>query len=107
MPVFTTFIGVDLGGGKGKNTAVARLELDGPDAVRVVDYGTGRESPWYDERLIAYLRGLPEALVAIDAPLSMPPCVRCRLPECPTVAVCDVPIITWFRERANGAQVAG
>ncbi len=107
MPVFTTFIGVDLGGGKGKNTAVARLELDGPDAVRVVDYGTGRESPWYDDRLIAYLRGLPEALVAIDAPLSMPPCVRCQLPECPTSAVCEVPIITWFRERANGAQVAG
>ena len=31
---FTTFIGVDLGGGKGKNTAVARLELvDGTPAV--------------------------------------------------------------------------
>ena len=47
-PQFTTFIGVDLGGGKGKNTAVARLELvanNGSSYVEVRDYGTGREAP--------------------------------------------------------------
>jgi len=106
MRTFSTYIGVDLGGGKGKNTAVARLERDG-DGVRVVDYGTGRESPWYDDRLIAYLRGLPEALVCIDAPLTLPACVRCTLPECPSTDVCEVPIISWFRERENGARVPG
>ncbi len=103
-----TFIGVDLGGGKGKNTAVARLELGNEDGVRVVDYGTGREAPWYDDRLIAYLRQYADgAVVAIDAPLTMPSCVRCVEPVCPTHESCEVPIVTWFRERENGARVAG
>jgi predicted nuclease with RNAse H fold len=105
-PQFTTFIGVDLGGGKGKNTAVARLELvDG--GVEVRDYGTGNGTPWYDDRLIAYLREHPRALVAIDAPLTLPSCVRCQLPRCPGADVCDVPVIRWFRERENGARVVG
>jgi len=103
---FTTFIGVDLGGGKGKNTAVAHLELvDG--AVEVRDYGTGKDAPWYDERLIAYLREHAAAVVAIDAPLTLPSCVRCQLPSCPTLDACEVPILGWFRERENGARVAG
>jgi predicted RNase H-like nuclease len=100
MRAFSTFIGVDLGGGKGKNTAVARLALDG-QGVKVLDYGTGKEAPWYDERLIAFLRQQPEAAVAIDAPLTMPACVRCLLPTCPTQQVCEVPILSWFRERAQ------
>lgn len=109
-PQFTTFIGVDLGGGKGKNTAVARLEKvesDGFVGVEVRDYGTGKDAPWYDDRLIAYLREHPEAIVAVDAPLTLPGCVRCRLPACPGSDRCDVPIIGWFRERENGARVAG
>jgi predicted nuclease with RNAse H fold len=97
---FSTYIGVDLGGGKGKNTAVARLVADG-DGVKVVDYGTGKESPWYDERLIHYLRQHEETVVGIDAPLTMPSCVRCVLPVCPSQAQCDVPILKWFRERPH------
>jgi predicted RNase H-like nuclease len=106
---FRTFIGVDLGGGKGKNTAVARLELvDGtPSYVEVRDYGTGKDSPWYDDRLLVYLREHPEAVVAVDAPLTLPVCVRCTLPRCPGEAACDEPIVRWFRERENGARVAG
>jgi predicted RNase H-like nuclease len=109
-PQFKTFIGVDLGGGKGKNTAVARLELvesDGVAAVEVRDYGTGKEAPWYDDRLLAYLREHGDALVAVDAPLTLPSCVRCALPACPGTDVCEVPTIGWFRERENGARVAG
>jgi predicted RNase H-like nuclease len=106
---FSTFIGVDLGGGKGKNTAVARLELvDGtPSILEVRDYGTGKEAPWYDDRLLAYLREHPAALVAVDAPLTLPGCVRCQLPACPGLEACDVSIVRWFRERENGARVAG
>jgi predicted nuclease with RNAse H fold len=103
---FSTFIGVDLGGGKGKNTAVAHLELTG-GGVEVKDYGTGKDAPWYDERLIAYLREHPTALVAIDAPLTLPSCVRCVLPSCPTVETCEVPVVGWFRGRENGARLAG
>jgi predicted nuclease with RNAse H fold len=99
---FSTFIGVDLGGGKGKNTAVARLALD-PAGVKVLDYGTGKDAPWYDERLIGFLRQQPDAVVGIDAPLSMPACVRCLLPSCPTQQHCDVPILKWFRERPQAA----
>ncbi|HXU70079.1 MAG TPA: DUF429 domain-containing protein [Polyangia bacterium] len=107
---FKTFIGVDLGGGKGKNTAVARLELvdhDGQAAVEVRDYGTGKEAPWYDDRLLAYLGQHRDAVIAIDAPLTLPSCVRCALPACPGIDACTVPTITWFRERENGARVAG
>jgi predicted RNase H-like nuclease len=101
------FIGVDLGGGKGKNTAVARLERTG-DGLRVLDYGTGKDTPWYDDRLIAYLREhAGSAVVGIDAPLTSPSCVRCVEPSCPTHDACQVPIVTWFRERENGARVAG
>jgi predicted nuclease with RNAse H fold len=98
----TTFLGVDLGGGKGKNTAVARLvEAEDGASVTVTDYGTGRDTPFYDTQLVAYLREHPDAIVAIDAPLTMPACVRCTRPTCPTVERCDVPVVAWFRARAN------
>ena len=103
---YSTFIGVDLGGGKGKNTAVARLRVIDPASaddtaarVEVVDYGTGGDEPFYDEHLISYLQGHPDALVAMDAPLSLPACVRCQLPMCPGATTCDVPIVKWFRDR--------
>ena len=102
MRGFRTFLGVDLGGGKGKNTAVARLRLSDAEAggVEVVDYGTGKEAPWYDDRLIAYLQEhAADAVVAIDAPLSMPSCIR--------MDQCETPIVAWFRERENGSRVAG
>jgi predicted RNase H-like nuclease len=107
VSTFRTFIGVDLGGGKGKNTAVARLGLvDG--GVRVLDYGTGRDAPWYDDRLVAYLRAnSDDAVVAVDAPLTLTSCVRCQIPICPGTDVCDVPIVAWFRNRENGARIPG
>src|SRR4051812_12607600 len=102
MRGFRTFIGVDLGGGKGKNTAVARLRLSDAEAggVEVVDYGTGKAAPWFDDRLIAYLQEhAGDAVVAIDAPLSMPSCIR--------MDQCETPIVAWFRERENGSRVPG
>jgi predicted RNase H-like nuclease len=110
---FRTFIGVDLGGGKGKTTAIARLRLlsgpAGPDGeAGVVLDDSGGEQPWYDERLIDYLlRHAGEAVVAIDAPLTLPVCVRCTLPACPTPPRCEVPVVRWFTERANGSRQNG
>ncbi len=95
---FHTFLGVDLGGGKGKNTAVARLRLDG-GALEVVEVGTTHEGQlWYDEKLIDYL-GLHRegAVLAIDAPLTLTACVRCREASCPGLAACVDPTIVWFR----------
>ncbi|MCS6914521.1 MAG: hypothetical protein RMK29_19170 [Myxococcales bacterium] len=107
---FRTFIGVDLGGGKGKTTAVARLRLQQepgrPPHVVVDDGGSG--PGWYDGRLVPYLlRHAGEAVVAIDAPLTLPVCVRCSLPRCPGTAACQVEVVRWFERRRPTADPAG
>jgi predicted nuclease with RNAse H fold len=103
---FQTFVGVDLGGGKGKNTAVALLRAR-EGGVTVERYDTGGGQPWYDDKLVPFLLGLTDAVVAIDAPLSLTACVRCRVPVCPGLDACVDPTTAWFRERANGAAQPG
>lgn len=111
------FLGINLGGGRGKTTAVARLEIDpqSPSRVRVVEArlrqghrGSGEEGreeggdPLFrDDVLVAYLdRWLDEhTVVAINAPLTLPPCIRCPLP-CPGVDACVVPSVAWMRRHA-------
>jgi len=100
---FKTFLGVDLGGGKGKTTAVARIVAEKGHA-RVVEVGTrvpgenGVSPPFYDHLLVRYLRGHAEnAVLGIDAPLTATACVRCQLPECKTLEHCDDPTVAWFR----------
>ncbi len=101
---FQTFIGVDLGGGKGKKTAVALLRARA-DGVVVEKYDTGDGRPWYDERLVDFLKEHGgEAVAAIDAPLSLTACVRCREATCPGLATCADPTTAWFRARANGGE---
>ncbi|HET6582666.1 MAG TPA: hypothetical protein VFG69_04450 [Nannocystaceae bacterium] len=120
------FIGVDLGGGRGKNTAVARLELSArsSDAPRLAiveakvrhgQRGTGPsadepggDAHFRDDVLIQWLdRWVDErTVVAIDAPLTLPACVRCRLP-CPTVERCVVPVVVWMRDWAPRLRVRG
>ena len=106
---FKTFIGVDLGGGKGRNTAVAVLRLDPrrDDGVEVHRYGSDDGEAWYDARLVAFLRQHAEdAVVAIDAPLSLTACVRCQVPACPGLEACVDPTVVWFRERARSSLSA-
>ncbi len=112
------FIGVDLGGGRGKTTAVARLELnegdEGPELVvaeaklRQGHRGTGpaeddagAETFFRDATLAQYLKRWvdPQTVVAVDAPLTLPPCLRCQLP-CPGVEACGVPVVMWMRRHA-------
>jgi len=96
---FSTFIGVDLGGGKGKNTAVARLQRT-EAGVRVVYVSTKSPEgePFYDGPLTQYLLDHGEStLLAIDAPLSPSVCIRCRLEVCPGVARCTDPVVCWCR----------
>lgn len=118
---FRRFIGIDLGGGRGKNTAVARLECsprgddDAAPRLAVVEAkvrhghrgtGHGDDDPggaalFRDEVLTAYIDRWvdDETVVAINAPLTLPPCIRCTLP-CPGVARCDVPVVVWMRRWA-------
>ncbi len=96
---FSTFIGVDLGGGKGKNTAVACLERT-TDGVRVTHVSTRDDTggPYHDAALVAYLKQHRGALLAVDAPLTMSVCVRCGLRCCPSLERCVDPVVLWFRE---------
>ncbi len=122
---FRRFIGIELGGGRGKNTAVARLELtrtaDGRGRLAVseakVRYGhrgtglseePGGDALFRDDVLVEFLdRWVDEAtVVAIDAPLTLPPCIRCQLP-CPSVRACTVPVVQWMRRFAPKLSARG
>ncbi len=98
---YTKFIGIDLGGSRGKSTAVARLRWSGAvgDAVWVDEVATRHNGePWSDEVLLDYLRRLGrDAVVAIDAPLSVPACLACHVPVCPGYEACEVPATVWLR----------
>jgi predicted nuclease with RNAse H fold len=89
MQNFTRFIGVDLGGGRGKKTALAVLERsrDGVTVTRLAP--RAKEAPLYDEALIAAIRERSQdAMVCVDAPLTLPPCLRCSEPVCPGQNAC-------------------
>ncbi len=93
---FTRFIGVDLGGGKGKKTALAVLERS-RDGVTVTQISPrAKEPPLYDAALIsALLSRVENAVVCVDAPLTLPPCLRCTEPVCPGQAACvDAEVLT-------------
>lgn len=98
---FTTFVGIDLGGARGKTTAVATLgrREDGVAVERVATrHGRIDAVPWHDEGLWEYLSSLgPGAAIAINAPLTAPACVRCREAICPGIAECVDPAVVWLR----------
>lgn len=138
---FRTFIGVDLGGGKGKTTALTRLRWEPPaggggksapgGVLIVADCGGSRAVPgpasgpgsraraaggvaaggscsWYDEPLVEYLLShRDEAVVAMDAPLTLTACVRCQLTACPGLTACEVETVRWFRARGAAADPSG
>jgi predicted nuclease with RNAse H fold len=98
---YSNFVGIDLGGSRGKSTAVARLRWNGGDDDSVwVDEVVTRHNgePWSDDVLLDYLRRLgPTAVVAIDAPLTLPACLSCRVAVCPGYQACEVPATVWLR----------
>jgi predicted nuclease with RNAse H fold len=89
MGKFRRFIGVDLGGGRGKKTALAVLERS-PDGVVVTRLAPrAKEAPLYDKALFSAIRDRAEgAMVCVDAPLTLPPCLRCTEPVCPGQEAC-------------------
>jgi predicted nuclease with RNAse H fold len=110
---FTTFVGVDLGGARGKTTAVAQVRLgdDGKASVHAVST-RHRGEPWVDETLLGFVEELgDDVVVAIDAPLTSPACGRCTLPVCPGVEACVDPAVVWLRTEGRAltedAAVAG
>jgi predicted nuclease with RNAse H fold len=98
---FTRFVGIDLGGGKGKKTALAVLDRN-KNGVTVTELHPRRdEDPLYDANLIASIRALGQgAVVCVDAPLALPPCVRCQVSPCPGQESCIDPEVAVLRTLA-------
>jgi predicted nuclease with RNAse H fold len=101
---YTRFIGVDLGGGRGKTTAVAELRSTalpgGGFGAEVIEVATrAAKQPWTDDTLVDRLAGArPEAtVIAIDAPLTQAACGRCERPVCPGTEACPEPAVVWLR----------
>jgi hypothetical protein len=95
---FVHVLGIDLGGGKGKKTALATLRVDGAGAT-VVDIAPRNGAlPFYDAALIETIRQYgDETLLCIDAPLTLPPCLRCAVPICPGQDACIDPSVVEMR----------
>ncbi len=131
---FRRFVGVSLGGGRGKTTAVARLELALPPTpepgsteperailtlaearARWGQRGGGEvaarddessEAAFRDDVLLRWLGDWVDerTVVAFDAPLTLPPCVRCTL-ACPGIDACTVPVVVWMRRHAERLSI--
>lgn len=96
---FATFVGVDLGGARGKTTAVAQLTVTPAGHAAVRSIATRHQgAPWVDETLLGHLEALgDDVVIAIGAPLTGPACSRCVLPACPGVNACEDPAVVWLR----------
>lgn len=98
---FVRFVGVDLGGGKGKKTAVAVLRATPEGAVVESLAPRNGSAPLYDAALMEILRRQgDDALVAVDAPLTLPACLRCQVTCCPGQEVCVDPAVVGMRALA-------
>jgi predicted nuclease with RNAse H fold len=106
---FKRFIGIDLGGGKGKKTALAVLERSKVGVTVTALHPRPDEPPLYDTALIAAVRDRAAgAAVCVDAPLTLPPCVRCQLAVCPGQEGCaDAEVVSLRRLLAPGPGESG
>jgi predicted nuclease with RNAse H fold len=96
---FSRFVGVDLGGGRGKTTALAELRIGASGNAEVIEVATrsGR-SLWTDDTLVERLAiADPTRVIAIDAPLTTTACGRCVVPVCPGTEACVDPAVVWLR----------
>jgi predicted nuclease with RNAse H fold len=95
---FSRFIGVDLGGGRGKTTALAEVRM-GAAGAEVLEVATRADrQPWTDDTLAGRLAGRgADTLIAVDAPLTQPACGRCERPVCPGMEACEEPAVVWLR----------
>lgn len=96
---FSRFIGVDLGGGRGKTTAVAEVRIAANGTAEVIEVATrSGKLPWTDDTLIGRLAVPdPDRVIAVDAPLTQTACGRCKVEVCPGTEACVDPAVIWLR----------
>ncbi|MEZ4358571.1 MAG: DUF429 domain-containing protein [Kofleriaceae bacterium] len=101
------FIGLDLGGVRGKTTAIAELAASAQGALVTRVALRAPDGPWTDETLATYLTAQDPATtaIAIDAPLTEHACGRCVRPACPGALACDDPAVVWLRA-VNRAELS-
>jgi hypothetical protein len=98
---FHHVLGIDLGGGKSKKTALATLRVDGHTATVVDIAPRPGAAPFYDPTLVETIRAYgDETLLCIDAPLTLPPCLRCTVAVCPGQDACVDPSVVEMRTLA-------
>jgi len=102
---FLNILGVDLGGGKAKTTAVATLRVDPKDGATITEIAPrSGGAPLYDRALLELLSGYGDGtLLCIDAPLTLPPCLRCQVPVCPGQEACVDPAVVEMQRIAGSA----
>jgi hypothetical protein len=96
---FTRFVGVDLGGGRGKTTAVAEIRMGVTGGAEVIEVATrSGKLAWTDDTLIGRLAVPdPQRVIAVNAPLTATACGRCDRPVCPGAEACSDPAVVWLR----------
>ena len=106
---FSRFVGVDLGGGRGKTTAVAELRMAPAGGAEVIEVATrAGKLPWTDDTLIGRLAiPDPERVIAVDAPLTQTACGRCERPVCPGTEACADPAVVWLRTTGRALDAEG
>ena len=99
---FATFVGIDLGGARGKTTAIAELRATDAGVVAVRASTRRGRQRWSDDPLWDYMQTVDSnAVIAVHAPLTLPACVRCIRPVCPGAADCVDPAVAWLRSEGE------
>ncbi len=105
----TKYLGLELGGSKSARTAVVVLDYYRDQnkifLSEIYSHIQGDNTATGDAHLIECVNRFPAAVVGVNAPLSLPPCLTCSLPVCPTHEHCDVPAVKWMRERAKKLKI--
>ncbi len=103
---YQNFIGIDLGGARGKSTAVTLLRRDGDEAIVEKVLPKSEHGPWNDDALLGFISQYDPRTTAIacNAPLTAPACMRCQLQACPGYVLCEDLATVWLRERGQALQ---
>lgn len=106
----TKYLGLELGGSKSSRTAVVVLDYyKDKNKVFVSEIFThiqGDHEETGDERLVERLNAYRPSVIGVNAPLSLPPCITCTLPVCPTYQQCSVPAVEWMRKQAKKLKLS-
>ena len=106
MPESKRFLGLELSGAKNQKTSLAVLEYYPKEKktflLDVFDKVATHEDQTSDEALIELIeeesqRDQPQIL-AVNVPLTLPPCITCSSKTCPAGKKCSSPSVLWIQQ---------